>query len=181
MKTLIMAVAALVIWEAGLFAQPPSNAKAEEAVNPMVQKTMGRPPQEHISQQAGEQQSDLTQYILAENSDSGDAATSETDTLSGTDSPTPTGLELSQNYPNPFNSDTEIKYGLPIRSSVQISVYNIFGQRVRTIKDSIEDSGYYSVNWDGRDDNGDLLASGMYFYVFASDDNYLTRKMMFLK
>jgi hypothetical protein len=177
MKILLMTLTALVICSAGLFSQPPVDTKGEGVKDPKIfVLTEGNP-----SPQIKGHEPDFMQNSQLQNENSGDSLSSESDTLVDSESLTPAGLELSQNYPNPFNFDTEIKYGLPARSSVQIAVYNIFGKKVRTIKDTIEDSGYYSVNWDGRDDNGALLASGMYFYVFASDDNYLTRKMLFLK
>lgn len=181
MKTVILAVTAIVISSATMSAEPPSAGKAEEARSFLTQDTPGGQLPEYALGQTAGLKSDLLQQAISSNSDYKEAVASEADSIPATKSSMPAGLELGQNYPNPFNSGTEIKYGLPARSSVRISVYNIFGQKVRTIKEAIEDSGYYSVNWDGRDDKGDLLASGMYFYVFASDDNYITRKMLFLK
>jgi flagellar hook assembly protein FlgD len=179
MKTTIMAFIVFIFWSSVLVAQPPSGIKGETAMKPPRSAGELESPPGQISSSRG--QTVASQNPISDDMKIGDAETSEADSAAERKSSGPVSLELSQNYPNPFNSETEIKYGLPERSSVYISVYNILGKKVRTIKDGIEDSGYYSVNWDGRDDNGDLLASGMYFYVFASDDNYLTRKMMFLK
>ncbi len=178
MKKFIIAFIAFAFWTAMLAAEPPSGKGGESTRVPSWSGTAPeRPTGNTVARQAGAEQ--------VYSDDKSVSATSLNDSISTLQADTatsyPAGLELSQNYPNPFNSATEIKYGLPERSAVQIAVYNIFGRRVRTIKDEIQESGYYSVNWDGRDDHGDLLPSGMYFYVFASDDNYLTRKMMFLK
>jgi outer membrane receptor for ferrienterochelin and colicin len=90
-------------------------------------------------------------------------------------------LELRQNYPNPFNLNTTIEYSLPDESDVYIAVYNIFGKRVKTIQDELVSPGTYKVSWDGRDDAGDFMASGMYFYLFSTDDNFIIRKMILLK
>lgn len=182
MKKTIMALMLFIGWSAIVAAEPPSGVKGELAIKPgWTKRAPEGPSGQIISPQKDESQSGSNQNLLFEIAGADGSQVSQADTAAETDPAVPAGLELSQNFPNPFNSETEIKYGLPVRSSVHISVYNIFGKKVRTIKDGIEDSGYYSVNWDGRDDNGELLASGMYFYVFASDDNYLTGKMMFLK
>jgi hypothetical protein len=178
MRKLIITFTVLTFWAAILLAEPPSG-KAGESIR--APSWSGTSPERAEGIKAYQQVS--AKQIHSNNKSA--SVNSLNDSISASQSDTakyyPAGPELGQNYPNPFNSATEIKYGIPERSSVRIAVYNIFGKKVRTIKDEIQDSGYYSVNWDGRDDNGDLLPSGMYFYIFASDDNYLTRKMMFLK
>jgi hypothetical protein len=93
----------------------------------------------------------------------------------------PTTFELRQNYPNPFNASTTIEYTLPIEAGVFIAIYDIFFNRVRTIKNQTSHPGHYEVHWDGRDDRGDGLASGLYFCLFAANDNYLVGKMMLVK
>lgn len=90
-------------------------------------------------------------------------------------------IQLPQNYPNPFNSSTVIKYSLPAEAYVYIAVYNIFGQKVRIIKDEIDYPGDYEVTWNGRNEDGAPLSSGVYFYIFAADNYYTVGKMIHLK
>ena len=79
--------------------------------------------------------------------------------------PTPSNFQLVQNYPNPFNPATTIQYILPKKVSVTITIYNILGKRVRTLLDGeIRKGGFYEVEWDGKDDVGSEVASGVYFY-----------------
>ncbi len=99
----------------------------------------------------------------------------------------PETFTLFQNYPNPFNPTTTIRYGLPKDASgVELVIYNILGQRVRTIEQGNEGKGYHEVVWDGRNSNGVSVASGVYFCQFrVQDGNALriigTTKMMMLK
>jgi len=90
-------------------------------------------------------------------------------------------LELRQNYPNPFNLSTTIEYSIPDESEVFIAIYNIFGKRVKTIQDEVVSPGKYKVSWNGRDDTGDSLASGVYFYLLSSNENFIIHKMILLK
>jgi N-acetylneuraminic acid mutarotase len=76
----------------------------------------------------------------------------------------PSGYALSQNYPNPFNPQTRIKYQLPHADKVMLKVYNIVGQAICTLVDEVKPAGSYEVVWDGRDNTGHRLASGMYLY-----------------
>jgi hypothetical protein len=93
----------------------------------------------------------------------------------------PDQYELSQNYPNPFNPTTTIKYALPEPADVNIQVYNIVGQVVRTLVDEGKMGGYYRVYWDGRDDNGYDLASGVYFYRIVAGEFHAVKKMLLVK
>jgi len=77
---------------------------------------------------------------------------------------TPVNFVLGENYPNPFNPTTRIQYELPIRASVDIAVYNLLGQKVRTLVNDIQAPGSYQLEWDGRDENGYQVASSVYFY-----------------
>ena len=76
----------------------------------------------------------------------------------------PKEFSLAQNYPNPFNPSTLIHYDIPRDSKVRLTVYNLLGQRIRTLIDGDKSAGRYSVNWDGRTVSGDVTASGLYFY-----------------
>jgi len=97
----------------------------------------------------------------------------------------PTLFQLSQNYPNPFNSSTTICYQLSAvgssRTAVNLLVYNILGQEVRTLVRGEQGSGIHQVIWDGRDDQGKELASGIYLYRLQVDRFTQTRKLVFLK
>ncbi len=74
----------------------------------------------------------------------------------------PTEFALSQNYPNPFNPTTNIKYALPVESKVSLEIFNILGQRVRTLMNETQVAGYYIMEWDGTGNAGQHLASGVY-------------------
>jgi len=93
----------------------------------------------------------------------------------------PGQYELFQNHPNPFNPMTEIKYALPRNCRVKLEVYNILGQRVRTLVDEEQAAGYRMVSWDSRGRSGNEVASGIYFYQLRAGDFVQTRKMVLLK
>jgi len=110
----------------------------------------------------------------------------------------PAVFSLSQNYPNPFNPTTVIRYSLPVdrqgqsgnggararttsTSYVSLKVYNILGQEVRTLVDEEQAPGNYSVRWDGRDNAGRELTSGIYIYRIQAGDFAQTRRMILLK
>jgi parallel beta-helix repeat protein len=98
----------------------------------------------------------------------------------------PTVFALEQNYPNPFNPSTTIKYQLPEAGTVRIAIYNMLGQQVRTMVSGQQSPGYYALQWNGTDDNGRTLSSGMYIYrmevVTASKTKFVnTKKMVLVK
>ena len=93
----------------------------------------------------------------------------------------PLSYSLGQNYPNPFNPTTNIRFDVPKRSNVNISVFNVLGQKVRTLVDQDFAPGTYEVDWDGHSDAGTQVASGIYFYRFTAEDVVKTRKMLMLK
>jgi hypothetical protein len=90
-------------------------------------------------------------------------------------------FELSQNYPNPFNPVTTIEYNLPRRSSVRIDIYNLLGQRVRTLVDREESAGSHTTTWDGTNAAGEAVSTGVYFYRFQAGDRVEMKKMLMLK
>jgi len=92
-----------------------------------------------------------------------------------------TGFELFQNYPNPFNSVTQIRYELPKESNVQLTVYNILGQKVAILTNERQARGLKIMTWEGKDDKGREVASGIYFYRIEVGDFVETRKMLLLK
>ena len=77
---------------------------------------------------------------------------------------------LFQNYPNPFNSATVIRFALPVGGDVELSIFNLAGQRVATLVQGAREAGTYTVRWDGRDDDGQALASGVYLYRLRTGD-----------
>jgi len=93
----------------------------------------------------------------------------------------PDRYELNQNYPNPFNSETVIRYQLPEGNRVEISVYNILGQRVRILVDKEMNAGYYNVKWDGRNDSGSVVASGIYIVKMKAGNFFKVRKLIYLR
>ena len=93
----------------------------------------------------------------------------------------PTTFFLSQNYPNPFNPITKLDYNLPLRSKVNISVYNVLGQEIKTLLNEVKEYGYHSVIWNGKDNSGKDMASGVYFARITSQSFIKTRKMLLVK
>jgi hypothetical protein len=79
-------------------------------------------------------------------------------------SSTPDAFTLDQNYPNPFNPETTIRFDLPRPVEIDLSVYNLAGQRVATLAHGLRAAGAYAIRWDGNDDTGRALASGVYAY-----------------
>ena len=88
---------------------------------------------------------------------------------------------LDQNYPNPFNPETQIQFGIPNQQQVQLEIYNILGQLVHTIIDKNLSGGQYSVIWNGKNDAGQQVASGLYFYRFTAGNFTKTRKMILIR
>jgi hypothetical protein len=93
----------------------------------------------------------------------------------------PVSFELRQNFPNPFNPTTRIVFTQPKTALVRLELYNILGQKIRTLVDNQMSAGVHSVEWNGADDNGRAVASGIYFYRLKSDSFVSTRKMVLLK
>ena len=84
---------------------------------------------------------------------------------------TPLEYSLSQNYPNPFNPVTKIKYSLKYDSKVTLMIYNILGQLVKEIVDSFEGKGLKEVLWDGTNEFGNQVSTGVYFYKLTARQN----------
>jgi len=93
----------------------------------------------------------------------------------------PYRFELSQNYPNPFNPVTTIEYNLPRKSNVTIEVYNVLGQKIRTLLDREKSAGSYTITWDGKTANCQPAATGVYLYRFRAGDHVETKKMLLLR
>ncbi len=101
--------------------------------------------------------------------DSDFVTSAETETL-------PSSYKLNQNYPNPFNPETNISFGLPSDSFVELTVYNLVGQKIRTLVNSRVAAGNYTVSFDASE-----LSSGVYIYRIEADGYVATKKMMLVK
>ncbi|RKX24653.1 MAG: hypothetical protein DRP45_07750 [Candidatus Zixiibacteriota bacterium] len=93
----------------------------------------------------------------------------------------PNRFSLEQNYPNPFNSSTLIQFDIPQYCQVELSIYNLLGQRVRTLVEGQRPAGSHRVIWDGRNNGGLPVATGIYLYRLQVDDQIKTKKMLLLK
>ncbi|HVP07661.1 MAG TPA: FlgD immunoglobulin-like domain containing protein, partial [Candidatus Acidoferrum sp.] len=93
----------------------------------------------------------------------------------------PAAFELEQNYPNPFNPTTEIRFSVVRQTRLTLAIYNLLGQKIRTLADGVYTSGEYRIAWDGTDAGGNRVASGAYFYRLSSDSFTQSRKMLLLK
>ena len=86
-----------------------------------------------------------------------------------------------RNYPNPFNPETNILFDLPESGQVKLEIYNIKGQRVKTLLDCYMSSGRSEMLWNSKDDNGKRVSSGVYLYRLQTPTNIITKKMLLLK
>ncbi len=93
----------------------------------------------------------------------------------------PTVCELYENYPNPFNMETVISYSLSRDANVELVIYNVLGEKVRTLVVERQAPGSKKVSWDGKDDKGQEVSSGYYFYRLKADGEAYTKKMLLLK
>jgi len=110
-----------------------------------------------------------------------------TETITGTRedvvlfSSRPSEFALAQNHPNPFNPVTTVQYAVPRESHVSLTVYNILGQQVRCLVDGTQSAGFHEATWDGRDDGGRDVASGIYFCRMNAEDFSGVKRMILLK
>lgn len=94
----------------------------------------------------------------------------------------PVEFVLEQNYPNPFNPQTTIRYHLPAAAEIDITVYNLMGQRVRQLFRGTQAAGSYHLNWDGNNESGQTVAGGMYFYRLTVNTRAVqVRKMLLMR
>jgi len=98
----------------------------------------------------------------------------DTDNISST-------IKLYQNFPNPFNSQTNIKYYLLKAGNVKIEIFNLLGQKIRTLINQNQKNGEHQIIWDGRDENNLTVASGIYIYSLKTDKYSTSKKILFLK
>jgi hypothetical protein len=94
----------------------------------------------------------------------------------------PTEYNLAQNFPNPFNPSTMINFDLPKQSAVTLEIYDVLGQKVKTlVNGETMDPGYYHIIWNGTNQSGSTVSTGIYFYRIVADKFTSLKKMMFLK
>ncbi|MEW6049759.1 MAG: M6 family metalloprotease domain-containing protein [Candidatus Zixiibacteriota bacterium] len=93
----------------------------------------------------------------------------------------PISIDLSQNYPNPFNPSTQIEFSLSDSGPARLEIFNLLGQKVRTLVDGRELSGGSTVVWDGTTDAGTEVSSGVYMYRLTVGDRSMVRKMMLVR
>ena len=101
--------------------------------------------------------------------------------VEATTGPTPTGWSLLPNYPNPFNAGTILPFIAPDSAPAVLHIYNLHGQKVRTLTTGPVAAGYGEIAWDGRDHSGQVVASGVYLYRLETEGVELTRKLLFLR
>jgi hypothetical protein len=88
---------------------------------------------------------------------------------------------LSQNYPNPFNPTTNISYKLKDAQNVSLIIYDVLGEKVKTLVSQFQAPGNYTVTWNGQNDSGNKVKSGIYIYTLKSGDVFVSKKMLMLK
>jgi hypothetical protein len=93
----------------------------------------------------------------------------------------PEQFALYQNYPNPFNPTTVIEYELPVEAHVNLVIYDVLGRKIRTLVSGMQPAGYAEVRWNGTDDWGNKVGTGIYFYRIETGIFSKTHKMVFLK
>ena len=93
----------------------------------------------------------------------------------------PKEFALHDNFPNPFNPSTTIRFDLPKATDVSILVFNVLGQKIKTIEKSQMNPGYHSIVWNATNDHGVQVSAGMYFYQLRTNEFVKTKKMILLK
>jgi flagellar hook assembly protein FlgD len=93
----------------------------------------------------------------------------------------PKSSDLKQNYPNPFNPVTMIEYSIPSRTRVNIEIFNVLGQKVQTLVNEMKPAGTYWIEWNGNDDAGRSVSTGVYLYHISAGGVMQTKKMLLLK
>lgn len=129
----------------------------------------------------------LNRYQL----NNGVAMTAQSRLVIGDEPELPLKFNLGQNYPNPFvlggklsvgmNANTTINYQISCQGNVSIKIYNFLGQKVRTLVNEEKQAGRYHVNWDGRNERGEFLSTGLYFYNLVSRNYIKMRRMVLLR
>jgi photosystem II stability/assembly factor-like uncharacterized protein len=148
-------------------------------------------PDQHVNTLALDYDRDKTLYAGTDNGIWRLDMTTDVDYDHDKDIESPRKYMLYQNYPNPFNSTTCIRFNIPSREMSgdsrlcvlcpTLKIYNILGQKVRTLVDAFREPGYYAVTWDGRDEKGQIAPTGIYFYRLSGNGFTSIRKMVLLR
>jgi len=95
----------------------------------------------------------------------------------------PRSIKLTQNYPNPFNSSTTFRYELAGKSDqqVQLSIFNLLGQKLKTLVNQKQNAGFHTVQWDGKNESREMVSSGVYIYQLKVDNFKIEKKLVFLQ
>ena len=93
----------------------------------------------------------------------------------------PNEFELLDNYPNPFNPSTSISFNIPNEVYTEVAIYNMMGQKVSTLVNGFQENGSYNIEWNGVDNAGAALASGIYLVKLTTEYGVLTNKVTLLK
>jgi flagellar hook assembly protein FlgD len=93
----------------------------------------------------------------------------------------PNEFALHNNYPNPFNPVTNILYDIPEVTDVKLEIFNVMGQRVRTLAEGSHEAGRYQIVWNATNDYGESLSSGMYIYRIQAGDFVSVKKLILMK
>jgi hypothetical protein len=93
----------------------------------------------------------------------------------------PAEFQLRQNYPNPFNSQTIIPYQLPQQSYVELVIFNLLGETVKSLVNENQASGWHQAHWNGSDESGAKVASGVYLYQLKINNQIETRRMLLVR
>jgi len=93
----------------------------------------------------------------------------------------PSKYQLQQNYPNPFNPETAIRFQLPEAGDIELTIYNLRGQKIRTLLNAKKETGLHSVSWNSKDDAGNVVASGVYIYLMKAGEFVDAKKLTLLR
>ena len=93
----------------------------------------------------------------------------------------PDGFSLEQNYPNPFNPETKISYKLTNSAYISLNVYDLLGREIKTLVSKDQTAGSYTVSWDGKDESGNIVPSGIYLYTLKAGSFTESKKMILMK
>ena len=130
--------------------------------------------------QAGDEASGTWTAVMYGTTCSGDWEATFTDVEESQNS-TPTRFKMAQNYPNPFNSATTISYDISKITNVELTIFNILGQKIETLVNCRQPAGGYQIQWHGQDSAGREMASGIYFYRLKAGEFVQIRKMILMK
>ena len=121
-------------------------------------------------------------YVFCVTATAGEAMATSCQTVVVVQGDGPPGtVGKTQNYPNPFNPSTNIYFELPTTTHVNLSVFNLLGQQVTTLKDEVMSAGPHVVEWGGTDEAGNRVSTGVYFYRIQAGDIAQTKKMLMVK